>query len=139
MSLFANPKKDFLWLIFPGLMSLGALFVLRAQVSEVAQAIFLYLAYFFFDAGHVFTSLFRFDRSSYKQWLIPLLIFSLTFGVGLFFESSFMWSLIIYMTFVHNLKQSYGISAWLGGVKGRSTKYLLLWIKYHGLRRFSLS
>lgn len=124
MSLFANPKKDFLWLIFPGVLSLGALFVLREQISEVISAILIYLAYFFFDAGHVFTSIFRFERKSSKQLLIPLTIFSMAFGVGLYFESIFMWMIIIYMTFIHNLKQSYGISAWLGGLRGPRLKYL---------------
>lgn len=124
MSLFANPKKDFLWLILPGLLSLGCLCILRTQKSEMASSLIIYLAYFFFDAGHVFTSIFRFGRKTYKQLLKPLLIFSIVFGIGLYFDSSFMWMIIIYMTFIHNLKQSYGVALWNGGMRGTHLKYL---------------
>ncbi|MCF8059079.1 MAG: hypothetical protein K9K67_07270 [Bacteriovoracaceae bacterium] len=113
MSLLSNKKMDLIFLFLPGVLAIGGLKLLK--IDSFSYTTLLIAAYYLSDAGHVYTTLFRYrfqKREELKEVLYPFIIFSALF-YGLFtYSISSIWTLVIYATFIHNLKQSYGISAW---------------------------
>ena len=108
-----NKYSEFGLFFFPGILAFLFLWGLPEQWS--GQLWLVVVAYYFSDAGHVFTTILRYDfksKADYKEVLYPLAIFSTVFFTCFAFRINEVWHAIVYLTFVHNLKQAYGISAW---------------------------
>jgi hypothetical protein len=83
-------------------------------------------AFYIFDAGHVYTTFLRMKAETQNDLLKlygPLFIFLLLFYTSIYMNFSYVWGIVIYATFVHNVKQNYGIAIW----KSRVSKLVTIW------------
>lgn len=125
MTLLDHPKKDFLSFYLPGILSL---IILRFFSRGIAfDWGLLIIAYYFSDAGHVYTSLLKWEWTSpteFKRVIYPFILFTVAIFSAISFQVKFFWSVLIYVTFWHNLKQAYGISAWYQAKTNQKKSYL---------------
>jgi hypothetical protein len=116
---------DFLSFFLPGILAiLGLKFFKNEGLLNTGL---LVAAYYFADAGHVYTTMFRYgfkSKEDFKQIFYPLIIFSVLFYGAFAYSLPYIWTLVIYATFIHNLKQSFGISIWYGKISGENRSRL---------------
>lgn len=115
MWIFKSHWQDFLKLYLPGIGGVALLELLQPG-AEVPIA-FYFLVFYFLDAGHVYTTLWRtlFNKSELKRepltWQVPVVILLLT-TMWLLLKIPYFWSFVVYYTFYHNLRQGWGIVRW---------------------------
>jgi len=109
--IFGTIQQDALWLLFPGPLVLLLLSIL-SPMTTLATIIF-FIIFAFFDSGHVYLTWWRTlfnpkERSrTPKYFLVPFII--LIFFTSLFiFDFKYVWSLVLYATAYHYIKQVIG-------------------------------
>ncbi|MCR9204410.1 MAG: hypothetical protein NXH75_07530, partial [Halobacteriovoraceae bacterium] len=128
MPILDSHKKDILIFYIPGILSLIILNLFSEGI--IFDWGLLIVAYYFADAGHVYTTVLRYKFDSaekIKEVAYPFILFTVTIFTAIAFDVKAFWSLLIYATFLHNLKQAYGISSWYNlrsGAKKNNLKIL---------------
>ncbi len=130
-SILGPISRDLSLVILPGLICIAVAEAVNG--IPVLASIAMLIGIYFADAGHVYTTVFRFDRSSKKYQvfiLAPLVGFFLLFAIWPLSGLPGMWSLVIYMTLIHNLRQIFGIRRWYYRLEHRTDKPLSQYLFY---------
>jgi hypothetical protein len=133
--IFRDFKKDFAFLLLPGLIAAAIAFSLRNMSLVLPLLAFQFFGSAFMDSGHVYSTLWRthFDTEererSLQYWIIPILIF-LFFFIWIYLRWPLLWTFVTYSTLYHNIKQFYGFNKYYQRLNNRfdwiSDKYVLL-------------
>jgi hypothetical protein len=129
--ILSKTRYDYAFIILPGLISI-LLLSLFADF-EIPLEILAIFAFYFSDAGHVYTTIWRYDhkmKHSRLELLFPLIGFFLLFFLWAKSELPYLWSLVIYATYLHNLRQIYGISRWYQKVNHKFDAKIGNWLFY---------
>ena len=109
--IFGSLQQDALWLLFPGPLFLF-LICFIGPLSTVASILF-FIAFAFLDSGHVYLTWWRTifnpkERGRTSSYFIVPLLILLTFTTLFYFDFSYIWSLVLYATAFHYIKQVIG-------------------------------
>ncbi|MCO4792816.1 MAG: hypothetical protein KC493_03830 [Bacteriovoracaceae bacterium] len=124
--ILTDPKKDFLYILFPGLIA--AVYFLSAEADNYIYEILAFIVMGLIDSGHVYSTLWRTyfhkdERSSSKRYIwIPLSVFVIGF-IWFYFQFKWLYSFIFYITAYHHLRQYFGVVKWYEKLEGQFTKW----------------
>lgn len=115
MWILNNFFKDFLFIITPGLWTLGLIY-LFPENSLLFKITLVFLLSI--DSSHIYSTFWRtlfdkeeFKRSNFLYKISPLIIGFLLF-LWFFLSIPYFWNFIIYLTVYHQIKQSVGLLKW---------------------------
>jgi hypothetical protein len=130
MWIFKSHWQDFIKLYLPGI--LGVLLLEFLNPGDEVPVAFYFFVFYFLDAGHVYTTLWRtmFNPTEFKRepltWQVPLVILLLT-TIWLLLKIPYFWSFVVYYTFYHNLRQGWGIIRWYEKINQRFDRNELIY------------
>lgn len=109
--IFGTLRHDALWILFPGPLMLLLVTMLGPQAS--LYGLLLFITFAFLDSGHVYLTWWRTlfnpkERTRTRLYLIIPVIIILIFTTLFAIEYKYIWSLVLYSTAYHYIKQVIG-------------------------------
>ncbi len=125
MWIFGSFFRDLGFLYLPGLLGVA----LSLYSVDLAESSLLYalIVTAFFDSGHVYTTVWRTYfhpeelRSSPTYWVMPI-VFFLIFSTWHWFSFPGLWNFVVYATYYHHVRQSFGFAKWYQNLNHQSRK-----------------
>lgn len=114
---------DLIFFILPGI---ATIFFLPQLLQENEIGAFLIAG--FFDAGHVYTTMWRTwldqeERRRYKGYLIVPLVTFIIIVVWIVLRVPYLWSVLAYFTIYHNYRQFFGFTKWYEKLNARKCMF----------------
>lgn len=113
-NIFGSIRRDISYLyLFPTIIVIGMMSFDRLYENPLVA----FLALFVFDTGHRYTTAFRtyFHKEELegkpRYVIAPLIVYSSVFFWA-YMGVPYFWSVIVYMTFYHHIRQYYGVYRW---------------------------
>lgn len=111
---------DLLFIIFPGLFC----FLVANQFSDNTNILFILISIVLItDTSHIYSTFFRtifskkeFKRSKKLYIFLPIIIFLISLFLFIYLKINFFWSILIYASIFHQIRQNVGISKWYSKV-----------------------
>lgn len=124
---------DLLFIIFPGLIC----FIIANQFNDTNILAILISIVLITDTSHIYSTFFRtvfskneFNRSKKLYILLPIIIFIISLILFIYLEISFFWSILIYASIFHQIRQNIGISKWYSKINNNKLNKIELSLIY---------
>lgn len=121
-SINLKPQDDFIQFYLPSLI-FASLMTIPNSWNNSIVAVFVFV---FLDIGHAYSTLLRtyLNKSEFaiKPIAIPILFFLTTFIYNIL-GLPYFWTIIIFYTFFHHMRQNYGIFKWNCYLEGYKNKF----------------